>query len=176
MTKGASTTSNEVFRSASRRRTVAFGARQSAITPSGTKKSSTGLIVTLVVVLMLVLCGGGALALYLIGSKDSSPTAQKSAGSAGPVASASAGQLSAAASSGYDPTSIIKGQCVVNDGDENTPRLRVATCGAGTYLVLARFDGTDDTKKCDPVAGSTHNYYYQTTPATLDFVLCLKKQ
>ena len=42
MTKGTSITRSAVLRSASRRITVPFGARHSAITPSGMKKRSTG--------------------------------------------------------------------------------------------------------------------------------------
>ena len=41
---------------------------------------------------------------------------------------------------------------------------------------LAHFDGTKDDTKCDTVAGSTHKFFYDTSPDTLDFVLCLKKQ
>jgi hypothetical protein len=146
--------------------------------PRPAKRSPTGLIITLVAALVIVLCGGGGLALYLLNSKDSSTTAQpKPPGGAGNAAAPSGNPTaSAAGTPSYDPSSIIKGQCVANDGTEDVPRLRVVGCAAGSYLVLARFDGTADTKKCSTVAGSTHDYFYETTPGTLDFVLCLKKQ
>jgi hypothetical protein len=132
-------------------------------------------------VLVFVLCGGGGLALYLLNSKGSTPTAQGSPVVQGSPATGAAGSSgnptrSGAPTPSYDPSSIIKGQCVANDGTEDQPRLRVVGCTPGSYLVLARFDGTADTKKCTTVAGSTHDYFYETTPGTLDFVLCLKKQ
>jgi hypothetical protein len=118
-----------------------------------------------------VLCGGGGLALYLLNSKNSTPDAHRP-----PSATPSGGTGSPTAAPSSDPRSIIKGQCVANDGTEDEPQLRVVDCTPGAYLVLARFDGTDDTGRCNTVAGSTHDYFYQTTPSTLDFVLCLKKQ
>ncbi len=140
-----------------------------APTPS---TGSTALLVVLVSVLVVVLCGGGVAALYLIGSKDRQPVA---AGS-GPTTPAATSRPSSASPSGsYDPTAIIKGQCVQNVGTEDAPVLKVAACGPGTFQVLARIDGTIDTTKCKQVAGSTHHYFYDTTPDTLDFILCLKK-
>ncbi|HEY2675202.1 MAG TPA: hypothetical protein VGJ07_33140 [Rugosimonospora sp.] len=139
--------------------------------PRPPRKSSRGLVITLVGVLVLVLCGGGALALYLLHKGDA--TQPKSTPIAGTSGSASA---RASATPSYDPSSIVKGQCVVNDGDENVPRLRVVACAPGSYLVLARFDGTGDPQKCTTVSGSTHDYFYQTSPTSLDFVLCLKQQ
>jgi hypothetical protein len=64
---------------------------------------------------------------------------------------------------------------VQNTGTEDAPMLRVVTCGPGTFQVLSRIDGTVDIGKCKQVPGSTHHYFYDTTPDTLDFVLCLKK-
>ncbi len=136
------------------------------------KRGPTGLIITLVAVLVVVLCGAGALGYYLLkGDNGKTPAAAGGATSASPSASPTA-----SAAPSYDPTSIIKGQCVVNDGDDQAPKLRVVACGPNTFQVLARFDGTKDDTKCDTVAGSTHKYFYDTTPDTLDFVLCLKKQ
>jgi hypothetical protein len=133
---------------------------------------STALLVVLVSVLVVVLCGGGVAALYLIGSKDRQPVA---AGS-GPATPAATNRPSSASPSGSsDPTAIIKGQCVQNVGTEDAPVLKVVACGPGTFQVLARIDGTIDTTKCKQVAGSTHHYFYDTTPDTLDFILCLKK-
>ena len=141
-------------------------------------KISPALLVTLIVVLIVVVCGGGGLALYLMSSQDEPPAAHGRPASTGP---AGHGMASAASPGGApgpsdDPASIVRGRCVANDGTEDAPQLRVVTCGQGAYLVLARYDGTDDTHRCDPVAGATHNFYYQTTPSSLDFVLCLKRQ
>jgi hypothetical protein len=127
-------------------------------------------------VLALVLCGGGVAAAFVLNSGSSTPSARRSNA---PTPSSTPSALPSPSASGvYDPTSIIKGQCVANDStDADHPRLRVVpACGPGNYQVLARFDGTKDTAKCDAVAGSTHNYFYDTTPDTLDFVLCLKQQ
>jgi hypothetical protein len=135
------------------------------------KRGPTGLIITLVAVLVVVLCGAGALGYYLLkGGNDKTPAAQTQ-----PSPTQSNSPTASAAPS-YNPTSIIKGECVVNDGDDQAPKLRVVGCGPNTFQVQARFDGTKDDTKCDTVAGSTHKYFYDTTPDTLDFVLCLKKQ
>jgi hypothetical protein len=136
------------------------------------RHGASGLVITLAAVLVLVLCGGGALALYLMHAKDSVAGGQSSPAATG---SGSAGPRANAAPS-YDAGSIVKGQCVANDGTGDAPKLRVVNCAPGSYLVLARLDGTTDTNRCTMVPGSTHDFFYQTTPSTSDFVLCLKKQ
>jgi hypothetical protein len=138
-------------------------------------RGSTALVALLVSVLVLVLCGGGVAALYLIGAKDRTPTASGT-GSAPASTPTKAASPSASASPSFDPNSIIKGQCVVNEGTQDAPVLRPAACGPGTFQVLARFDGTIDKNKCKSVPGSNYHYFYDTSPDTLDFVLCLKKQ
>jgi hypothetical protein len=132
----------------------------------------SGLVITLAAILVLVLCGGGTLALYLMHAKGSMASAPASPAAAG---SGSAGARANAAPS-YDADSIVKGQCVANDGTGDAPKLRVISCAPGSYLVLARLDGTNDTNRCTMIPGSTHDFFYQTTPSTSDFVLCLKKQ
>jgi len=135
---------------------------------------STALLVVLVSVLVLVLCGGGVAALYLIGTKDRQPAGTAAVGGAAtPTSTNRAASASAAASN--DPSAIIKGQCVVNEGPQDAPVLKVVPCGPGTLQVLAKIDGTIDFAKCKDIPGSTHHYFYDTTPDTLDFVLCLKK-
>lgn len=129
--------------------------------------SSTALVVLLVSVLVVVLCGGGVAALYLIGLKDRQPAVASGAANGSPGASTSPS---------FDVSSIVKGQCVVNDGSETVPVLRAVTCAPGTFKVLDRIDGTIDTNKCKQVPGTTHHYFYDTSPDSLDFVLCLKKQ
>jgi len=139
-------------------------------TPS---QGSPVLLVALVSVLVLVLCGGGVAALYLIGAKDRQPTATGAGGPATPTPTNR--PASPSGSPSYDPSAIIKGQCVRNDGTDDAPVLKVVACGPGTFQVLAKIDGTTDTTKCKQIPGSTHHYFYETTPNTLDFVLCLKK-
>ena len=134
---------------------------------------STALVVALVTVLVLVLCGGGGAALYLLGAKDHLPTAS---GPAAPSTHAAASpSASPSGTRSDDPNAILKGQCVVNNGSEEAPVLHVVGCAPGTFQVLARFDGTTDKTKCKTVAGSNYHYFYDTSPDTLDFVLCLKK-
>jgi len=135
---------------------------------------STALLVVLVSVLVVVLCGGGVAALYLLGTKDRQPTG--SAAASGPATPTPADHApSASPSLSNDPNLIIKGNCVTNTGTDDAPVLKVVACGPGTFQVLAKFDGTDDVTKCKQIPSSTHHYFYQTTPKTLDFVLCLKK-
>ncbi|WP_345631882.1 LppU/SCO3897 family protein [Rugosimonospora acidiphila] len=123
-------------------------------------------MVALVTVVVLVVCAGGTLALYLM--RQGPAAAARSAPTATPSG--------AAASPGYDPAAIARGQCVANDGTVEAPKLRVVACAPGSYLVLARLDGTSDTNRCTIIPGSTHEFYYQTAPSTSDFVLCLKQQ
>jgi hypothetical protein len=129
--------------------------------------NSTALVVLLVSVLVVVLCGGGVGTLYLIGLKDRPPAV------AGGVTNGSPG---ASTNPGVDTNSIVKGQCVVNDGSKEAPVLRVVTCAPGTFKVLDRIDGTIDTNKCKQVPGANFHYFYDTLPNSLDFVLCLKQQ
>ncbi len=136
--------------------------------PAG--KGSTVLLVLLVSVLVLVLCGGGVAVLYLIGAKDRTPTAN---GPTPPPASKGTSP-SASPTRSDDPNAILKGQCVVNVGSKDEPVLHVVKCGPDTYEVLARYDGTTDDSKCKSVPGSDFHYFYDTSPDTLDFVLCLK--
>jgi len=57
--------------------------------------------------------------------------------------------------------------------------MSIAKCAAGTYEVLARFDGTKDyAGKCGggKVPGYQYYYFFDSDLDTLDFVLCLKKR
>jgi hypothetical protein len=134
---------------------------------------STALVAVLVTVLVIVLCGGGTGALYLLGAKDRTPGGSATTP---PPTHTSQAAATGSPSPNYDPTSIIKNQCVTNDGDQENPKLRVVGCAPGTLVVLARFDGTTDVTKCKAVPGASFNYFYDTTPDTLDFVLCFKQQ
>jgi hypothetical protein len=68
------------------------------------------------------------------------------------------------------------GDCLVNDGSEDAPVLRLVSCGPQTYVVLARVEGvTDADKACAGVVGYEYNYSYESPlDDNLDFVLCLK--
>ncbi len=137
------------------------------------------LVVVLSLVVVLFVCGGGALGLYLIGGRSGAASAQAAPppGSATPRGSAGAASGSPTPSSSpLNPAAIVTGECVANDGTEDIPKLRLTACAPGAFLVVGRFDGTDDVHKCDTVAGATHNFFYRTDPANLSFVLCLKRQ
>ncbi|NUR25689.1 MAG: hypothetical protein HOV83_07535 [Catenulispora sp.] len=68
------------------------------------------------------------------------------------------------------------GDCLVNDGSDAEPLLRLVSCGPDTYQVITRFEGTTDADKaCATVKGYEYNYSYDSPlDNTLDFVLCLK--
>ncbi|WP_245601703.1 LppU/SCO3897 family protein [Hamadaea tsunoensis] len=69
-----------------------------------------------------------------------------------------------------------KGDCLVNDGSDAEPLLRLVSCGPEVYQVIARFEGTTDADKaCAQVTGYQYNYSYDSPlDNSLDFVLCLK--
>jgi hypothetical protein len=150
-------------------------------------RGPVALLTGLVLVFVLFVCGGTGLALYLI-NQPPAPVAQTSPiGSVGGSAPAPAGgtPVPARASdsahpspsgSPDNPAAIVKGQCVANDGTADVPKLRLTTCAPKTFLVVGRFDGTDDMRRCDSVPESTHSFYYRTDPLSLSFVLCLKQQ
>jgi hypothetical protein len=149
------------------------------------------LVVVLSLVVVLFVCGGGALALYLIDGHSGTAAAQSAAAqsaaarsAASPSGSAASGKPAPAKGSGsaaptaspVNPAAIVKGECVVNDGTQDLPKLRLAACAPGVFLVVGRFEGTDDVHRCDAVPGATHNFFYRTDPVSLSFVLCLKRQ
>jgi hypothetical protein len=133
------------------------------------RPASTGqlaLLVVLGLVTALFVCGGAALGLYLIGGGSNGVPARSAGGSGS----------AAPTESPVNPAAIVTGECVANDGTEDIPKLRLASCAPGVFLVVGRFDGTDDVHRCDAVPGATHNFFYRTDPANLSFVLCLKRQ
>jgi hypothetical protein len=67
------------------------------------------------------------------------------------------------------------GDCLVNDGTEAEPSLRLVSCGPKSYVVLARVEGvTDADRACAGVTGYAYNYSYESPlDRSLDFVLCL---
>jgi hypothetical protein len=170
--------------------------------PEPPKRSSTRLIVSVVVVLAVLVLGGAATLFYL-NSRDHDPAASppgnhatNQAGGAqtgGPQAGG--GQGDATAPAGQDPGAATgqsgtpapessaearfatKGQCLVNDGTNEVPRMRIVACGPNTYEVLARFDATIDYQtECGKVKGYQFHYFFDSELNALDFVLCLKKR
>ncbi len=163
--------------------------------PEPPERSSTGLIVTLVVVVAVVLAGAGAAYVYLWRGDDKPVAASQSAPSAGPSGEAQtgteqpgqddqtgqAGQAASTASPAPEASAearfAAKGQCLVNDGTNEKPKMRIVTCAPNTYQVLARFDGTTDFKtQCGKVKDYQFHYYFDAELNDLDFVLCLKKR
>jgi hypothetical protein len=129
--------------------------------------SSKVLLVVLVSVLVVVLCGGGVAALYLIGK--SNPPAATGGSPTPPAHSPSASQSPA-----LDPNTVLKGDCLVNKGNNDAPELQKVPCTPGTLKVLQKIDATSDKDRCKTVPGADQVYYYKTTPDSLSFVLCLQ--
>jgi hypothetical protein len=132
------------------------------------------LVVVLSVIVVLFACGGTGLALYLINGHHGGAAVAGSAPNGS--GSGRTGGSPASTASPLNPAAVVTGECVANDGTEDIPKLRLTACAPGAFLVVGRFDGTDDVHKCDGLAGATHNFFYRTDPASLSFVLCLKRQ
>ncbi|WP_213451107.1 LppU/SCO3897 family protein [Rhizomonospora bruguierae] len=143
------------------------------------RRGPGGVAVALVVALAVLVLGGGATALYLIAKGGGAEVP-----SVGSTTTPSAGGQSAPATRGSpQPQSsaegrfAVKGQCISNDGTDETPRIRIVKCAPGTFEVLARFDGTTDVKgKCSGVPGYQYHYYFDSQLDALDFVLCMKRR
>lgn len=133
--------------------------------PVPNRGGSRALLAVLVTVLVVVLCGGGVAALYFIGGQPGPSTG-------GPTAAPS-GSTGVSASPRFDPTTITVGQCLAISGPEDKPTVDPSSCSSGHFKVLKRIDGTTDSKQCKGVA--SWNYYYDTTPDSSDFIVCLQK-
>ncbi|MBU2663533.1 hypothetical protein KOI35_08450 [Actinoplanes bogorensis] len=75
---------------------------------------------------------------------------------------------------------VKKGDCVINNGNDNEPNMRATACVDGTYVVLERITGKttgekDAERKCAKVTGYTKWFFYDSPFDELDFVLCLKE-
>jgi hypothetical protein len=146
------------------------------------RKLSTGLV-TLLGVLALLVAGGVGIGLYLLDDDPddtAGPTTPSASASAGaPTTPPAAGPTQTAGGSSTDARFATKGQCLVNKGTAKKPTMQITTCAAGTYEVLARFDGTKDyNARCGggKVPGYQFYYFFDSDLDTLDFVLCLKKR
>jgi hypothetical protein len=122
---------------------------------------SRALLVVLVTVLVIVLCGGGLAGLYLLGKGNQSSSGDGSTGHP-------------STSTTVDPTTIAIGQCMVNDGTDEVPKIRIVTCTPGTLKVIGKINGTVDKDQCKQIAGANRAYYYKTKNDTGDFLLCLQ--
>lgn len=160
----------------------AFWAASPAAPPAQPhNRRQTALIIT-VAVLALLLGVGGFTAFLL---SDRTPSAQPSTGPTGP-ATATAGPTGTAtrgptgSPTGNPPAGDVRnvsvGQCVINEGTETSPVMRVVPCGRDTYEVLARINETADVKRCSTVKDYQFHYFYNSELDSLDFVLCLKRR
>src|SRR5262249_23573455 len=76
---------------------------------------------------------------------------------------------------GNGALSAHKGDCLINQGTNDKPKMVKVACRPGAYQVLKRIDGTSDVSKCDGTPGYQYNYYYKNTIDRLSFVLCMKQ-
>ena len=139
-------------------------------TPPPPKRNTT--ILALVVTLgALIIIGLGATALLRSWGGRADPQAQ---------ASPSTATTSVAPPGSEDARfNVREGDCVVNDGTDDKPRMLATACTSGTYEVLKQIKGKttgekDAESKCAKVQGYTKWYFYDSPFDDLDFVLCLK--
>ncbi|MEU4367036.1 LppU/SCO3897 family protein [Micromonospora chersina] len=163
-----------------------YGGQPPYAEPTPPKRGKGPLLVVLVVLAVLLL--GGAGAYWVLGRDDATPTggtASSSAPAAEPTGAASepadAATTPPAPASSTDPRFVKAGQCVANEGGSAQPKLVITECGAKTYQVLRRIDGSTSGKKdaeakCAKVEGYTDWYFFDSQLDTLDFVLCLKRR
>ncbi|HWG99241.1 MAG TPA: hypothetical protein VNV66_07960 [Pilimelia sp.] len=121
----------------------------------------------------------GALAASQLLSGPGSPAGDRVAGGVSPTPGASAGGSSPTSGGDRadDARFARRGTCLVREGTEERPVMRIAPCGPGTYEVLARFDGTTDyLKRCRGVEGYRYWYRYDAQTDALDYVLCLGRR
>jgi len=137
--------------------------------PDGPRR--TALIVTVIAVVGILLVGG-AVATYIALDRN---TPGGGGATSGPPSTPATAESNTA-----DVRFATKGQCVVNEGSNDEPVMKVVPCAKNTYEILARFDGQVDPskpeKKCETVEGYEYHYYYDSSLDTLDFVLCMKKR
>jgi hypothetical protein len=152
------------------------------VPPPPRKRGNRALVLVVVALALLVVAGGIAAVIKLGGADDNSnqgggapPTSTQEADpSAGPDESQ---EPSPAPENSTDARFVKAGQCVVNEGTDQQPKLKIVECAGETYEVLARFDGTIDYEgKCKTVQGYQFHYFFDSELNPLDFVLCLKQR
>jgi hypothetical protein len=148
------------------------------VPPPPRKGGNRALILVIAALALLVVAGGVAAVIKLGGSGETPaglPAASQNADPSGePDPSAEA---SPAPENSTDARFVKAGQCVVNEGSNDEPTLKIVECGSKTFEVLARFDGTIDYEaKCKTVNGYQFHYFFDSDLNPLDFVLCLKQR
>jgi hypothetical protein len=143
------------------------------------KKRGSGLLITIIVVLAVLLCGGGAAGIYFVSkSGKNSPSAS---GTRTPGSNKTNGPTSGPTgepSGGPDANGALdaqQGDCLVNKGSNDNPKMEKVSCAPETYQVLKRIDGTSDVDKCKGTPDYKYNYYFKSTDESQSFVLCMKK-
>lgn len=147
--------------------------------PPPPRKGGNRVLVLVVVALALLVVAGGVAAVVKLGGSDEDPAAAPtSQAAADPSGEPDPSQdASPAPESSTDARFVKAGQCVVNEGSNEQPKLKIVECGAKTFEVLARFDGTIDYEaKCKGVEGYQFHYFFDSELNPLDFVLCLKQR
>ncbi|HET6484180.1 MAG TPA: hypothetical protein VFG35_29610 [Actinoplanes sp.] len=140
-----------------------------------TPRRNTPILILVVALGALIVVGLGATA-WLLNERRSAEKQPTAAGSAtAPVAGPA--PLGSEDARFY----VKKGDCVVNEGTDEAPTMRVAACTSGTYEVLDRIKGKtsgkkDAERKCSKVTGYTKWFFYDSSLDDLDFVLCLKER
>ena len=150
--------------------------------PPPAPRRRTGLFVALALV-VLVAAGAVATTVYLISGDDRSlatPVPAPTAGGGGgaPTAGPPASPDNLGLAAGFAQV----GDCLVNDGTDDSPQMRITLCDAEEesviYRVLARFDETvaDDNgarRVCGSTDGYRFHYYFISEGGDGSFVLCM---
>lgn len=150
--------------------------------PPTRPRRHVGLLIAVSLAVLLA-AGGLATTVYLI-SGDDRPAA---APSPTPVAGGEGSGATRATTSSPDNLGLAAGfaqvgDCLVNDGTDEFPQMRITACDAGeestVYQVLARFDETvaDDNgarRVCGATAGYQYHYYFISEGTGGSFVLCM---
>ncbi len=153
---------------------------QPAVAPAAPAKK-TGLKIAViaggVAVLCLLGCVAWGVTTYL-NPKDEEPVAKATTATPSPKRTSPTPKPSPTKSPEWDPK--VK-DCVKNTGTDADPNLVPATCGPGTYKIVARVPNTTDPGSCKtgPFAAKEPydaTYWYRSGSGIYRYVLCLKKQ
>ena len=142
--------------------------------PPPPQKNSRQTVLIVVIVVLALLLGIAGFTAFWLTNRDRPGTAAPGPSESATSAPTSTAQPPTSAATG-DFRTVAKGQCVVNDGTEKDPKLRIVPCAKNTLVVLERINATTDRTKCSAVKGYEYFFYYDSTLDTLDFVLCMKK-
>jgi len=144
------------------------------------------------VVVLALCCGGGFVAYKYVNDKSKttatpgvstgpSSTARTSPGgaSAAPSTRTTTPSPSKSTNGGADPDTFVKGDCFINQGTDDAPKLAKVPCTTkSSYEVVFKIPFTADKERCkDPGVGNYDaSYTHDESPGTLgDYVLCLKE-